>query len=233
MNCIQIAIDGPAGSGKSTVAKCIADRLKITYLDTGAMYRAVTLVALQEKVNLEDAAALKDIVDHINLKISPGIIVVNGIDGSEAIRTPEVTQNVSYVAKDAYVRAKMVELQQQIAGNQSVVMDGRDIGTHVLPNAKYKFFLVASSEERAKRRIVDLRSKGFDTTLEALIAEIDARDKIDSEREVAPLTQASDAKRIDTTFMCIDEVVDTILGEIETSEIANFEKDASKERSYE
>lgn len=214
MSIIQIAIDGPAGSGKSTVAKIIAQKLNITYLDTGAMYRAVTFQALKESLDLNDSASLKALVDQIVLEISLDEIKVNGVDCTDAIRTPEVTQNVSYVAKDAYVREKMVDLQQKIAGNQSVVMDGRDIASHVLPNAKFKYFLVASSEERAKRRIVDLKAKGFDVSLQEMIEDIEARDKIDQEREAAPLKQAPDAVLIDTTKLTIDQVVTKIINDV-------------------
>ena len=214
MSIIQIAIDGPAGSGKSTVAKIIAQKLNITYLDTGAMYRAVTFQALKESLDLNDSASLKALVDQIVLEISLDEIKVNGVDCTDAIRTPEVTQNVSYVAKDAYVREKMVDLQQKIAGNQSVVMDGRDIASHVLPNAKFKYFLVASSEERAKRRIVDLKAKGFDVSLQEMIEDIEARDKIDQEREAAPLKQAPDAVLIDTTKLTIDQVVAKIINDV-------------------
>ena len=217
MQIIQIAIDGPAGSGKSTVAKIVAERLNITYLDTGAMYRAVTFEAINKGIDLNDSEALKHLVDQIDLKITFDSICVNGVDCTEAIRTPEVTQNVSYVAKDAYVRAKMVALQQKIAGNQSVVMDGRDIATHVLPNAPYKYFLVATSIERAKRRIIDLKAKGFNITIEEMVADIEARDRIDQERETAPLVQAEDAKLIDTTSLKIDDVVQCILADVEKS----------------
>lgn len=214
MSIIQIAIDGPAGSGKSTVAKIIAQKLNITYLDTGAMYRAVTYQALKESMDLNDSASLKALVDQIVLEISVDEIKVNGVDCTDAIRTPEVTQNVSYVAKDAYVREKMVDLQQKIAGNQSVVMDGRDIASHVLPNAKFKYFLVASAEERAKRRIIDLKAKGFDVSLSDMIDDIEARDKIDQEREAAPLKQTADAILIDTTKLSIDEVVSLIINDV-------------------
>ncbi len=214
MSIIQIAIDGPAGSGKSTVAKIIAEKLNITYLDTGAMYRAVTFEALNASIDLNDSISLKQLVDQIELEIKVDSIKVNGVDCTEAIRTPEVTQNVSYVAKDAYVREKMVKLQQKIAGNQSVVMDGRDIATHVLPNAQFKYFLVASAEERANRRILDLKAKGFEITLQEMIADIEARDKIDQEREAAPLRQADDAVLIDTTKLSINEVVSYIINDV-------------------
>lgn len=216
MKKIQIAIDGPAGSGKSTVAKEIAERLEILYLDTGAMYRAVTHMVLSQDQSVRDSEVLKRVVDQMKLELTPNHVYVNGHDVSEAIRTPNVSQNVSFVAMDAYVREKMVELQQKIAGDQSVVMDGRDIATHVLPNADFKFFLVASSEERAKRRQSELSKKGYDIPIETLIDEIDKRDRLDSEREVSPLRQADDAIRVDTTEMTIEEVISFILGRIGT-----------------
>lgn len=216
MKKIQIAIDGPAGSGKSTVAKEIAKRLDILYLDTGAMYRAVTHMVLSQGKSAQDSEVLKQVVDQIEMELTPNHVFVNGHDVSEAIRTPSVSQNVSFVAMDAYVREKMVELQKKIAGDQSVVMDGRDIATHVLPDADFKFFLVASSEERAKRRQSELSNKGYDITLETLVDEIDRRDKLDSEREVSPLRQADDAIRVDTTEMTIEEVIGFILERIDS-----------------
>lgn len=216
MKKIQIAIDGPAGSGKSTVAKEIANRLNILYLDTGAMYRAVTYIVLSQGQSAQDSEVLKKVVDQVEMELSPNHVFVNGKDVSDAIRTPNVSQNVSFVAMDAYVREKMVELQKKIAGDQSVVMDGRDIATHVLPDADFKFFLVASSEERAKRRQSELSKKGYDMPLETLIDEIDKRDKLDSERKVSPLRQADDAIRVDTTKMTIEEVIGFILERIES-----------------
>jgi len=218
MSILHIAVDGPAGSGKSTVAKIIAERLKITYLDTGAMYRAITFAALTAAIDLYDAQALKTIVDRIDLKINPTAIYVDGVDVTEAIRTPEVTQNVSVVSMDPYVRAEMVNMQRKIASGQSVIMDGRDIGTVVLPDANYKFFLVADPVERAKRRLIELKAKGFNTSLEALTDEIVKRDALDSGREVSPLRKASGAIEIDTTFMTIEEVVAFIIDAIKEKE---------------
>lgn len=211
MQNFQIAIDGPAGSGKSTVAREIAKRLAITYLDTGAMYRAITLSALRQCVDLASAEALKKIVDAIELEITPTRLFVDGEDVSEAIRTPDVTRNVSLVSMDVYVRAKMVDLQQKIAMGKSVIMDGRDIGTVVLPEANYKFFLVADPVERAKRRKAELDASGHEIAVETLTQEIIARDKLDSEREVSPLKKADDAIEIDTTCLNIEEVIQKIL----------------------
>ncbi|GAB6108889.1 (d)CMP kinase [Fusibacter bizertensis] len=211
MAYLQIAIDGPAGSGKSTVAKEISKQLGITYLDTGAMYRAVTLEALNHSVDLQNPDALKKIVDQMTLNMTITKIFVNNVDVSEAIRTPEVSRNVSVVAMDAYVRAEMVKIQQKIALGQAVIMDGRDIGTTVLPNATYKFFLIADPIERAKRRRLELQAKGFEASLDDLVKEIIKRDELDSNREISPLKKADDAIEIDTTSHTIDEVATMIL----------------------
>jgi len=215
MPIFQIAIDGPAGSGKSTVAKEIAKRLQITYLDTGAMYRAITLLALRQNIDLASADALKQIVDSVDLKITPTHLFMGDEDVTDAIRTPDVTRNVSLVSMDGYVRSRMVELQQRIALGNSVIMDGRDIGTVVLPKANYKFFLIADPVERAKRRKLELDAKGHETSLESLTHEIIARDKLDSEREVSPLKKADDAIEIDTTCLNIEDVVQKILAYIQ------------------
>lgn len=211
MNNLQIAVDGPAGSGKSTVAKEIAERLGIIYLDTGAMYRAVTFCVIENGMDVKKADDLRKVVDDLILEMKPGMIFVNGQDVTESIRLPEVSRNVSYTAMDAYVREKMVALQRAIAGNQSVIMDGRDIGTHVLPNADYKFFLTATARKRAERRMKELHVKGFDVSLEQLVIEIEERDRLDSEREVSPLVKAEDAIEIDTTSMGIEDVINLIM----------------------
>lgn len=214
MSVLQIAIDGPAGSGKSTVAKAIADRLNITYLDTGAMYRAITWFALEQKIDIYCSDALKKAVEQLDLSVSPSQIIANGTNITEAIRSPEVTRNVSVVSMDGYVREKMVALQRDIAAGQSVIMDGRDIGTVVLPNAVYKFYLVADPVERAKRRMLELEEKGFKTSLEVLTEEIVRRDLLDSKRDVSPLTKADDAIEIDTTHLTIESVIEKILSYI-------------------
>lgn len=219
MSVLQIAVDGPAGSGKSTVAKAIAKKLNITYMDTGAMYRAVTWYAIEKKLNLENSEDLKAAVDRIKLEITPMQIFVDETDVTEAIRTPEISRNVSVVSMDAYVRERMVALQRKIAGGQSVIMDGRDIGTVVLPDAKYKFFLVADPEERARRRLLELEAKGFESSLQALTEEIVTRDQLDSEREVSPLKKADDAIEIDTTHLSIEGVIEKILSYINVEQV--------------
>ena len=194
---LQIAIDGPAGAGKSSVAKVLARRLGCIYLDTGAMYRAVTWLALQKQVAFDDMEGIKDLLQTIELEFKDvdGMqhLYCNGTDVTEAIRTPEISANVSAVSMIPQVREAMTAQQQKIAAGSDVLMDGRDIGTTVLPNARYKFFLTASLEERARRRALELEQKGIAVDMEQLIADIALRDKKDSEREVSPLKQAEDA----------------------------------------
>lgn len=215
MKKLIIAIDGPAGAGKSTVAQIVARQLKYTYIDTGAMYRAVTWQVMQSDVDASDAEAVQKIVSamQIGLQYVNGKmrVTANGVDITEEIRLPEVSRVVSEVAKLAVVRTAMLTLQQQMALQGGVVMDGRDIGTHVLPNADLKIFLTASIEERAKRRWLELAAKGVSVELKDLQEEIYSRDKADSERTVAPLVQAKDAILLDTTELSIDGAVNAIL----------------------
>lgn len=215
MRNFVIAIDGPAGAGKSTVAQIVAQKLCYTYIDTGAMYRAVAWKVLQNKkgdITQEDIVdAVKDIIIGLQYKNGKTYVAVNGFDVTDAIRTPEVTAKVSQVAQVAQVREKMVMLQQEMAKRGAVVMDGRDIGTHVLPNADVKIFLTASIEERAMRRWKEMQVKGYDISLEKLKVDIAARDKADSERKISPLIQAKDAVLLDTTNLSIDEAVEAIL----------------------
>ena len=211
---LQIAIDGPAGAGKSSVAKVLARRLGCIYLDTGAMYRAVTWLALQKQVAFDDMEGIKDLLQTIELEFKDvdGMqhLYCNGTDVTEAIRTPEISANVSAVSMIPQVREAMTAQQQKIAAGSDVLMDGRDIGTTVQPNARYKFFLTASLEERARRRALELEQKGIAVDMEQLIADIALRDKKDSEREVSPLKQAEDAVLIDTSSLTFDEVVENL-----------------------
>ncbi len=202
-----IAVDGPAGAGKSTVSKICAARLGYTYIDTGAMYRAVALKVLQSGKNL-DENLLKDIEIRLD---AFGKVFLDGRDVTKEIRTPEVSRGASDVAKFGFVRKKLTELQRDMAKSGKVIMDGRDIGTQVLPNADLKIFLTASVDERARRRFEELKSKNFAADLEQIKKEITLRDKQDSEREIAPLAQAPDAILIDSTNMTIEEVVLEIL----------------------
>jgi len=211
MKNIQIALDGPAGAGKSTIAKQLAAQLDYVYIDTGAMYRAVTLAALEQNLNLEDGQALGELMKSLDLRLTPGDqgqrVFIGEREVTEAIRTNEVTNNVSFVARQAEVRTALVVAQRKLAERGGIVMDGRDIGTVVLPNAELKVFLTASVEERASRRHRENIARGMDSDLPSLQADIALRDKRDSERTVSPLKQAEDAIYLDTTEMNIDQVV--------------------------
>ncbi|UBR29189.1 (d)CMP kinase [Bacillus sp. SD-4] len=213
---ISIAIDGPAAAGKSTVAKVVAKKLSYVYIDTGAMYRTITYAALEQKVDIENEEQLMEVVKNVKIEFQQGentqLVFLNGQDVSEVIRTPEVTNRVSIVAKHRLVREEMVRRQQELAEKGGVVMDGRDIGTYVLPDAEVKIFMLASVEERAERRHLENMNKGFDSNLEQLKEEIAQRDKLDSEREVSPLKKADDALELDTTSLSIEEVVQKIMG---------------------
>ncbi|WP_453995378.1 (d)CMP kinase [Bacillus nitroreducens] len=212
---ISIAIDGPAAAGKSTVAKIIAKKLSYIYIDTGAMYRALTYKALQLSLDLENEEQLLGALQNAKIELQPSengqLVFIDNKDVTEQIREHDVTNSVSIVSKHRKVRENMVKRQQEWAKLGGVVMDGRDIGTHVLPNAEVKIFLLASVDERAQRRHEENLSKGFESDLEQLKLEIAARDKLDSEREVAPLRKAEDAIEIDTTSLSIDEVVARIM----------------------
>jgi cytidylate kinase len=222
MKKINIAIDGPASSGKSTVAKILAKEYGYIYTDTGAMYRSVTYLAIQHQVDFEDEQQLVALIERYPITFKQTetgqLIFVDGQDVTEAIRQPEVTNNVSIVSAHEKVRHELVRQQQKIAEDGGVVMDGRDIGTVVLPNAEVKIFLVASVTERAERRFKENQSKGIDSDFETLKQEIEQRDYLDSHREVSPLKQAEDAVRIDTTGLSIEEVVVAIKEVIEQGE---------------
>ena len=211
MKKINVAIDGPASSGKSTVAKILAKDFNYIYTDTGAMYRSVTYLALQHQVAFDDEAGLVALIERYPITFKQAtdgqLVFVDGTDVTDAIRQPEVTNNVSEVAAHGKVREQLVRQQQLIAEEGGVVMDGRDIGTAVLPNAEVKIFLVASVVERAERRFKENQAKGILTDFDTLKDEIEQRDYLDSHREVSPLKQAEDAVRIDTTGKTIEEVV--------------------------
>jgi CMP/dCMP kinase len=212
---ISIAIDGPAAAGKSTVAKIVAEKLSYLYIDTGAMYRALTYLALKQNLDLQDEAALLDALLKSEIELTPSengqLVFLNKQDVTSEIRSSKVTNQVSIVSMPGKIRAEMVRRQQEFAKAGGVVMDGRDIGTHVLPKAEVKVFLLASVEERAIRRHTENLEKGFPSNLENLKEEIALRDKLDSEREFAPLRKAGDAIVIDTTSLSIPEVVDKIM----------------------
>lgn len=211
---MNIAIDGPAGAGKSTIAKLLAAKLGILYLDTGAMYRAVGLKALNTGVDISDAAAVEKMLADTKIDVTQknGVqhVYLDGNDVSSAIRENAVSKAASDISAVPCVRYKMVELQREIASRCDTVLDGRDIGTFVLPNAEYKIFLTASAEERAKRRYAELKAKGSTLTLEQIKDDIVKRDYNDSHRALAPLKKADDATEVDTTAMSIDDVVGRI-----------------------
>lgn len=211
---MNIAIDGPAGAGKSTIAKLLAAKLGILYLDTGAMYRAVGLKALNIGVDISDASAVEKMLADTKIDVTQenGVqhVYLDGNDVSSAIRENAVSKAASDISAVPCVRYKMVELQREIASRCDTVLDGRDIGTFVLPNAEYKIFLTASAEERAKRRYAELKAKGSTLTLEQIKDDIVKRDYNDSHRALAPLKKADDATEVDTTAMSIDDVVGRI-----------------------
>jgi CMP/dCMP kinase len=212
---LRIAIDGPAGAGKSTVARLVADKLSYVYIDTGAMYRTLTYKGIQNNIDLTSGLELQKLLKQTDIVLKPvdngQLVLMDNKDVTEKIRTAEVTNNVSLVASHTEVREEMVQRQKQMSTKGGVVMDGRDIGTHVMPDAEVKCFLIASVDERAKRRHMENLEKGFPSDLEQLKEEIATRDKKDSERKVAPLRKADDAVEIDTTKLSIDEVVTYIL----------------------
>jgi len=209
---INIAIDGPAGSGKSTTAKLLANKLSYNYLDTGATYRAATYLWLSE--NKPEIDKFKLIFNAANIEIRfdnfKQLTLLNGQDISKEIREQEVTSNVSYVSSLDFIREKLVKLQRDFSENKGVIVDGRDIGTVVLPNAELKIYLVASIEERARRRALELDKLGVKVVLEDIKLDIERRDKLDSEREISPLKKANDALEVDTTGMTIGDQVNHI-----------------------
>lgn len=214
-----IAIDGPAGAGKSTVARMVARRLGLLYVDTGAMYRAVTLAALRAGIDVEDEGALAALAADIRIELVPdedgaARVYLNGEDVTAAIRSPEVSRRVSAVARAAGVREELVRRQKSMAAAGGVVMEGRDIGTVVLPGATAKFFLTAREDIRAYRRYREMRVRGYPATLEEVCSEIRERDRIDSSREVGPLVCPPDAFVLDTTAMTPEEVVEAIVARV-------------------
>lgn len=211
MDKITIAVDGPAGAGKSTIAKIIAERLNIEYIDTGAMYRALTYKIIKENINLENSIDLKTILEKTDIDFKDKHIYLDGNIVDKEIRDNKISNNVSFVAKIKEVREKLVNIQRKLANNKSVIMDGRDIGSFVLPNAKYKFFVTATPEERGLRRFNELQKSNKNIILTDIINEIKKRDEIDSSRSIAPLIKTSDAVLIDTTNKSIEQCVNEIV----------------------
>jgi len=212
---VRIAIDGPAGAGKTTIAREVARRLGLRYVDTGAMYRAVAWKSLQEGIPLYDEAAIAEMAGKMNIDFRPGDgrIFVDGMDVSEAIRTPEVTRLSSPVSAISGVRRVLVAQQKKLAGD-GVVMEGRDIGSVVLPNAESKVFLTASVDERANRRYLEMKAAGMQVDIEALKKDIEERDIRDSTRSDSPLTQVPDAVVIDTDDLTVEEVIEKVIGQV-------------------
>ncbi len=210
----SIALDGPSGSGKSTIAKTLSEKLNILYLDTGAMYRATAVKALKLGIDTFDENGVKTFIDDINLEIKyidgAQHTYLDGEDVSEKIREPHVSMAASNISSLKCVRLKMVEMQRKIADSMSCVLDGRDIGSYVLPNAEYKFYITASVKVRTDRRYKELKQKGHDVDYDTLYKEIEQRDYNDKNRDFAPLRQAEDAILIDTSNMSIEKVIETV-----------------------
>tara|TARA_Y100001968_G_scaffold149094_1_gene136336 strand:- start:365 stop:1918 length:1554 start_codon:yes stop_codon:yes gene_type:complete len=217
-----VAIDGPAGAGKSTVTKSFAKKLNLIYLDTGAMYRAVTLLLQQKNIDLNDDQQIKEILEKINLEIDQGNegnqkIIINGQDVTQEIRTPAITSKVSQIAKNKFVRETLTDQQRKIGDLGGIVAEGRDIGSTVFPDAELKIYLTASVQERAIRRSLDLKEKGFDVpSIEIIEKQINERDYIDSNREISPLIKSDDAIELITDGMSINEVIDSLISLFET-----------------
>jgi len=212
----NIAIDGPAGAGKSTVARITAERLNMTYIDTGAMYRAFTLKALAKNKNA--ISEITEMIKDTHIEVKNHKIILDGEDVTEKIRDTRISQKVSDIARIPQVRFFMVHLQKKMAENRGVVMDGRDIGTTVLPDAEYKFFLTAQLRQRAIRRFEELKRRGQPAELSQIEKDIMERDLQDSRRECSPLVAAEDAVIIDTTHKSISEVVNDIISRVKRGE---------------
>lgn len=217
---LNIAIDGPSGAGKSTISKMLAKKLGIIYLDTGAMYRAVALYVHRKGVDVNNAKKVVPLLDEIEIEFrgegDEKKIFLNGEDVSSAIREHAVSKMASDVSKIKEVRLFLVEQQRAIAKKNDIVLDGRDITSFVLPDSKYKFFLTASAEERARRRYEELKAKGSDISYDTILADVNDRDYNDTHRDFAPLVQTEDAVLIDSTNMTTDEVIEVILRYVNT-----------------
>ena len=212
---ISVAIDGPAGAGKSTIAKLVGKKFDLMYINTGAMYRAVALMAERNDVKPEEVEKLVKLVDTMEMHFENDDLILNGVNVQEEITMPEISAIVSNYATIPEVRAKLVELQRKMSEKYNVIMDGRDIGTVVLKDSKFKFFLTASAEERANRRYKELTERGLEVNYDEILSEIIRRDTIDSTREVDPLRKADDAIEIDSSNYNINEVTEIICNYIE------------------
>lgn len=215
MNNIIVAIDGPAGSGKSTIAKLLAKKYNLTYIDTGAMYRMITLYLLENNIDINDLKEVERVLNTVNLDMQGDKFFLDNVDVSTKIREKRINENVSKVASIKIVRSNLVDLQRKISNNKNVILDGRDVGTVIFPNAQVKIFLLASPEERARRRYNEFLEKKTKITYDEVLKSIKVRDHIDSTRDESPFVKADDAIELDSTNLTIEDVVNFISKEIE------------------
>ena len=215
MNNLIVAIDGPAGSGKSTIAKLLAKKYNLTYIDTGAMYRMITLYLLENNIDISDLKEIERVLNTVNLDMQGDKFYLDNVDVSTKIREKRINDNVSKVASIKIVRSNLVDLQRKISNNKDVILDGRDVGTVIFPNAQVKIFLIASPEERARRRYNEFLEKKTEITYDEVLKSIKERDHIDSTRDESPFVKADDAIELDSTNLTIEDVVNFISKEIE------------------
>ena len=215
MNNLIVAIDGPAGSGKSTIAKLLAKKYDLTYIDTGAMYRMITLYLLENNIDINDLKEVERVLNTVNLDMQGDKFYLDNVDVSTKIREKRINDNVSKVASIKIVRSNLVDLQRKISNNKDVILDGRDVGTVIFPNAQVKIFLIASPEERARRRYNEFLEKKVEITYDEVLKSLKERDYIDSTRKESPLKKADDAIELDTTNLTIEDVINFISKKIE------------------
>ena len=215
MNNLIVAIDGPAGSGKSTIAKLLAKKYNLTYIDTGAMYRMITLYLLENNIDISDLKEVERVLNTVNLDMQGDKFYLDNVDVSTKIREKRINDNVSKVASIKIVRSNLVDLQRKISNNKDVILDGRDVGTVIFPNAQVKIFLIASPEERARRRYNEFLEKKTKITYDEVLKSIKERDHIDSTRDESPFVKADDAIELDSTNLTIEDVINFISKEIE------------------
>ena len=215
MKNLIVAIDGPAGSGKSTIAKLLAKKYDLTYIDTGAMYRMITLSLLENNIDISDLKEVERVLNTVNLDMQGDKFYLDNVDVSTKIREKRINDNVSKVASIKIVRSNLVDLQRKISNNKDVILDGRDVGTVIFPNAQVKIFLIASPEERARRRYNEFLEKKTEITYDEVLKSIKERDHIDSTRDESPFVKADDAIELDSTNLTIEDVINFISKEIE------------------